>query len=140
MISSKLDSVASSEVTTNSVAIKPPPNSSASFKIPVGRSVRHLGPPPGFMPVPPRHVGIPIPNLVRKTGSLAVDDHRWLNGYQMPSSTSSLGPNHISNQVLLGNNENGGIPFPGSQASSVRFQGGNLKGYQEYQSSLESEP
>lgn len=126
---------------TGGLAVKPPPMISATSKSQVGRPIRHLGPPPGFSPVRPKNVSMPVSSIAGTKGSILVDDYSWLDGYQMPSSISSIGPNvgpPLGNMQFMsnGNNSNGnsGLPFPGMQAPSVQFQGGSIKGYPEYQS------
>lgn len=122
--------------------VKPPPTFSATSRSQAGRPVRHLGPPPGFSPVRSKHMNMPISGLVGTNGSIVVDDYSWLDGYQMPSSTSSLGPNlgppPLGTMQFMSNgsisNGNNGLPFPGMQAPSVQFQGGSMKGHPEHQS------
>ncbi|KAL2936377.1 Protein SMG7 [Bienertia sinuspersici] len=144
MIPSKMDFVAYPETSNENLALKPPSLSSAAFKSQLGgRPVRHLGPPPGFSPVPPKHVSMPMTNVARNNGSALVDDYSWLDGYHMPSSASSIGPvyaNNNNNNSSLGNsqfvssmNGNTGLPFPGMQASGAQLHGGNLRSYSEYQ-------
>lgn len=143
MISSKMDFPAFPEVPSDNMVVKAPSITSAAFKSQVGRPVRHLGPPPGFSPVPSKHVSMPMSSMPATNGSLVVDDYSWLDGYHMPPSVSSIGPNHASNNVSIGNsqflsnmnssNGNTGLPFPGMQASAVQLQGGNLKNYSDYQ-------
>uniref|UniRef100_A0A803KMD7 Uncharacterized protein n=1 Tax=Chenopodium quinoa TaxID=63459 RepID=A0A803KMD7_CHEQI len=127
--SSKMDYSAFPEVSTDNMSVKPPSFSSAAFRSQVGRPVRHLGPPPGFSPVPPKHVSMPMSGVPGSNGSLVVDDYSWLDGYHMPPSASNIGPNHASNNVLHANsqfltnmnssNGNTGLPFPGMQASAA---------------------
>lgn len=133
MISSKMDYAAFPENPPDNMGVKQPSFSSTAFKSQAGRPVRHLGPPPGFSHVPPKHVSMPMSS----NGSLAVDDYSWLDGYHMPPSANSMGPNPGSNNNVLShmNSSNGniGMPFPGMQGSAVQFQGGNLKSYSDYQ-------
>ncbi|XP_010673759.2 nonsense-mediated mRNA decay factor SMG7 [Beta vulgaris subsp. vulgaris] len=141
---SKMDFVAFPEVSTDNMVVKPPSLPSAAFRSQGGRPVRHLGPPPGFSPVPPKHVSMSMSSAAATNGSLVADDYSWLVDHHMPSSGSSIGPNHANNNVSLGNsqffsnmnssNGNTGLPFPGMQSSVPQFQGGNMKSYSEYQS------
>lgn len=139
MLSSKMDFVAFPDAPTENFAEKPPALVSVASKGQMGRLVRHLGPPPGFSPVPPKHVFMPMSSMAGTNGSLMIDDYNWLDGH-MQSLASSVGSNHASNNASLGNsqfsnmnssNGNAGFPFPGMQASSVQFQGGNFKSYSE---------
>ncbi|KAL9233586.1 hypothetical protein vseg_008564 [Gypsophila vaccaria] len=121
-----------SEVNSESFVAKP--TISKTSKSQGGRPIRHLGPPPGFSHVPPKSVNVPLSSVVGTNGSMVADDYRWLDGFQMPTSASSLRPSYAMNQVSLGTNppvsysgsSNGynGLAFPGMQSSGVQFQGG----------------
>ncbi|CAO2837384.1 unnamed protein product [Amaranthus hypochondriacus] len=139
MLSSKMDFVAFPDAPTENFTEKPPSLVSVASKGQMGRPVRHLGPPPGFSPVPPKHGFMPMSSMAGTNGSLMIDDYNWLDGH-MHSLASSVGSNHASNNASLGNsqfanmnssNGNAGFPFPGMQASAVQFQGGNFKSYSE---------
>ncbi|KAK9057733.1 hypothetical protein SSX86_022570 [Deinandra increscens subsp. villosa] len=71
IIPSKFDSVMTSAPGSDSI-----PSKTKFHKSPVGRPVRHFGPPPGFNT--PKHTD-EIPGL---------DDYSWLDGYQVPYSGS----------------------------------------------------
>ncbi|XP_074292441.1 nonsense-mediated mRNA decay factor SMG7-like [Silene latifolia] len=125
-----------------------PPLISTTFKSQGSRPVRHLGPPPGFSHVPPKSINMPVSNVSGTTnGSMMGDDYSWLDGFQMPSSTSSFRPSYPTNQVSYGHSgsSNGhiglpGLPFSGMQPSGGQFQGGNLKPYSEYQPFVNMHP
>ncbi|GAB4843936.1 hypothetical protein Ancab_013900 [Ancistrocladus abbreviatus] len=105
-----------------------------SRKNPVSRPVRHIGPPPGFTPVPPKHADELMPGLTMKDDNPLMDDYSWLDGYQMPSSNPGIGfdiPTNRSGQTV---NTVGKIssmtgmitfPFPGKQASVLKDPVGN---------------
>ncbi|KAH9610134.1 hypothetical protein KSS87_004781 [Heliosperma pusillum] len=122
-----------------------PPLISTTFKSQGSRPVRHLGPPPGFSHVPPKSINMPVSNVSgTANGSMMGDDYSWLDGFQMPSSTSSFRPSYPTNQMLQGNSgsSNGhiGLPFSGMQQSGLQFQGGSLRPYSEYQSFVNMHP
>lgn len=143
VIPSKIDAVASLGVIAENLAVK---NSSAlstgSRKSPVSRPGRHLGPPPGFNPVPPKQVTEPISGSDLMSDNPLMDDYSWLDGYQ-PSSmkgsgfTTSLGYPYIANPQFVGNNNglNGTVnfPFPGKQVPPMQLQAEMQKGWQDYQ-------
>ncbi|KAK9735944.1 hypothetical protein RND81_04G239800 [Saponaria officinalis] len=132
-IPSNVNSAAFPEVTAESFVAKPP-IISKTFKSQAGRPVRHLGPPPGFGHVPPKSFNMQVSNVGGTNGSVVVDDYRWLDGFQNPSSSSSLGPTYATNQISSGinpafsysggSNEHSGLAFSGMQSSGVQFQGG----------------
>ncbi|XP_051149558.1 nonsense-mediated mRNA decay factor SMG7 [Andrographis paniculata] len=113
-------------------------------KNPVGRPVRHLGPPPGFGSVPSKVADESHYNLAPRseTPILPMDDYSWLDGYQMPPSNQNVGfsssMNHTNpsfSSVSKSNSSMGieNFPFPGKQASPLQVQLENHKGWQESQ-------
>ena len=142
LIPSKVDAIASSGVITDDLAVK---TSSAfqagSRKAAVSRPSRHLGPPPGFSPVPPSKQGIESTVSDSLSGNPIMDDYSWLDGYQLPSSTKGLGSNgpltySQSNSQQVSNNGLSGtvsFPFPGKQVPSVSLQVEKQNGWQDYQ-------
>ncbi|XP_012065895.1 protein SMG7 isoform X2 [Jatropha curcas] len=140
VIPSKVDVIASSGINAESLAVK---TSAGTRKSPVSRPVRHLGPPPGFSHVPPKQVIEPISGSDLMIDNSLADDYRWLDGYQLPSSTKGYGLNgaaNISSQAMPQyiNSSNGltgtvSFPFPGKQVPPVHFQTEKQKGWQNYQ-------
>uniref|UniRef100_A0A5B6ZC05 Protein SMG7 n=1 Tax=Davidia involucrata TaxID=16924 RepID=A0A5B6ZC05_DAVIN len=136
--------IASSGVNSVSLAAK---MSSAlpenSRKSPVNRPVRHIGPPPGFSPVPPKQVSEPVSGSDLMGENPLMDDYSWLDGYQLPSSMKGAGLNQSINQpshstsecITNGNGCVGTIsfPFPGKQVPSVQFPVEKQKGWQDHQ-------
>ncbi|KAK4764950.1 hypothetical protein SAY86_026040 [Trapa natans] len=110
-------------------------------KNPVSRPVRHVGPPPGFGPVP-KQVNGPVSALEITPGNPMNDDYSWLDGYQMPSNLKSYGlgnstaiPSHTSSHHLSGSTGFSGavgFPFPGKQVPITQFQMEKDKAYQNY--------
>ncbi|XP_073123264.1 nonsense-mediated mRNA decay factor SMG7-like [Henckelia pumila] len=99
---SKLDSIFSSGIDTNSMAVKQPSVSSAvQKKMSVSRPVRHLGPPPGFGSAPSKVVDEPVNMAVRNESppSTQMDDYSWLDGYQLPLSNHKAGFSNSINEV-----------------------------------------
>ncbi|KAK1587437.1 hypothetical protein Q3G72_012811 [Acer saccharum] len=133
VIPSKIDSIASSGITIDSMAVKASSALPAvARKNPVSRPVRHLGPPPGFSPVPSKQVTAPISGSDMNTENPLMDDYSWLDGYQLPSSTKGSGlgssinyPSHANPQYMSNNNGLNGtvsFPFPGKQVPAPQFQ------------------
>ncbi|XP_071686507.1 nonsense-mediated mRNA decay factor SMG7-like [Rutidosis leptorrhynchoides] len=135
MIPSQFDSVMTSAPGLDSL-----PSKTKFHKNPVGRPVRHLGPPPGF------NTGPVIGGNVRNENTIpALDDYSWLDGYQLPSYLSyndgfgnSLNCLPQPNKLLNTNKTSLGMesfPFPGKQVSSVAANNGNGKqnGWLDYQ-------
>lgn len=136
VIPSKLDSIM--------LSVKPPSASSAILKkSPVSRPVRHSGPPPGFSPVPPKHVDEAFSGLNSKKETQLVDDYSWLDEYQPASSIQGVGFSHSINHLLAQPYQNGSgtnslngtqnFPFPGKQVASFQVQMKNQKSWQNYQ-------
>lgn len=144
VIPSKVDAIASLGVAADSSAVK----ASSAFpagprKSPVSRPVRHLGPPPGFSPVPSKQVTAPISGSELTNENPLMDDYSWLDGYQLPPSTKGPGLGSSINYLSHANppyvsNSNGlagtGFPFPGKQFPAVQSHAEKQKGWQEYQS------
>lgn len=144
VIPSKIDAFASSGAMSDNLAVK---TSSALpvglRKSPVSRPVRHIGPPPGFSPVPSKQVNEPISGSDLVNESPLMDDYSWLDGYQLPASAkgsmsnSSVNYPSYSNPqpISISNGMNGTVsfPFPGKQVPAMPFSVENQKGWQEYQ-------
>ncbi|XP_057483476.1 nonsense-mediated mRNA decay factor SMG7-like [Actinidia eriantha] len=132
VMQSKIDCVASSGVTSGTIAVNTSSAITASSrKSPVNRPVRHLGPPPGFTSVPPKLVNEPMQGSDLMADNLLTDDYRWLDGYKksLPMQGSDLNQsiNHPSQSSLhyVGNNNGSGgtnnFPFPGKQVPPKQF-------------------
>ncbi|XP_022732164.1 protein SMG7-like [Durio zibethinus] len=139
---SRIDAMVSSGVTTDALAGKTTSALQVGMrKNPVCRPVRHLGPPPGFSPVPPK----PLSGSVSASDleNPLMDDYRWLDGYQLTSSLKGSGldgslnyashadPQYVNNS----SNVSTGMvsfPFPGKQVAAVQFQTEKQKGWQDY--------
>lgn len=119
----------------------------SSRKSPVSRPVRHLGPPPGFSHVPPKHVNEPFSASDLTSENPIMDDYSWLDGYKFPSSTNGMGhynsvrhQSYAEPQVFSSDNGMPGtvnFPFPGKQSPIVQFQLENQNGWQHHQQPLE---
>ncbi|KAL5764557.1 hypothetical protein ACOSP7_016913 [Xanthoceras sorbifolium] len=143
VIPSKVDSIASSG-TIDSLAVKASSALPAvARKNPVSRPVRHLGPPPGFSPVPSKQATALISGSDMISENPLMDDYSWLDGYQLPSSTKGSGlgssvnyPSHANPQYMSNSNglsETVSFPFPGKQVPAPQFQVEKQKGWQGYQ-------
>ncbi|KAL0558871.1 hypothetical protein IC582_003453 [Cucumis melo] len=110
-------------------------------KNPVGRPVRHLGPPPGFNHVPTKHANESLPGSEFRSENQMMDDYSWLDGYQLPSSTKdSANAVHLSShmtaqQIGVSNMLSATInfPFPGKQVPNVQSPIGKQKGWPDFQ-------
>jgi protein SMG7 len=115
-------------------------------KNPVSRPVRHIGPPPGFSPVRSKQVNESISGLDLVSGNPLMDDYSWLDGYQLPSSTNSPGPNGPNSSInhpsysnpqpiSISNGFSGAVsfPFPGKQVPTIPLSMEKQNGWQEYQ-------
>ncbi|MBA0604985.1 hypothetical protein Godav_017602 [Gossypium davidsonii] len=125
---SRIDAVVSSRVTGDALSVKTTSASQIGMrKNPISRPVRHLGPPPGFSPVPlkPPSESVSASDLE----NTLMDDYRWLDGYQLSSShADTLYVNNSSNDVT----GTVSFPFPGKQIPMVQFQMEKQKGWQDY--------
>ncbi|MBA0704229.1 hypothetical protein Golax_016499 [Gossypium laxum] len=125
---SRIDAVVSSRVTGDALSVKTTSASQiGTRKNPISRPVRHLGPPPGFSPVPlkPPSESVSASDLE----NTLMDDYRWLDGYQLSSShADTLYVNNSSNDVT----GTVSFPFPGKQVPMVQFQMEKQKGWQDY--------
>ncbi|KAG9156254.1 hypothetical protein Leryth_009129 [Lithospermum erythrorhizon] len=135
----ELDSVMSSAADA-----KRSSNTSAGLKKnPVSRPHRHIGPPPGFGSVPQK---LDDARTVKNENSSThpMDDYRWLDGYQFPTSNMSIGIDksfHSSvHSYSKGNSSIGmlNFPFPGKQMSAMQVQMENPNGWPEYQLSVQT--
>ena len=99
--------------------------SAVSWRAPVSRPVRHLGPPPGFNSVPFKQ--IPMGEQIS-----LVDDYSWLDGYSSVNNGSVNGnsfnnsangnlPPLVNTSSTENSNHNGALsfPFPGKQPQSL---------------------
>ncbi|XWS52609.1 hypothetical protein CRYUN_Cryun11dG0085700 [Craigia yunnanensis] len=139
---SRIDAIVSSGVTGDALAAKTISASQVGMrKNPVSRPVRHLGPPPGFSPVPPK----PLSESVSASDleNPLMDDYSWLDGYQLTSSLkgsgldSSLNFASHADPQYVNNSSNGSsgtvsFPFPGKQVPTALFQMEKQKGWQDY--------
>lgn len=112
-------------------------------KNPVGRPVRHLGPPPGFNHVPTKHANESLPGSEFRSENQIMDDYSWLDGYQLPSSTKDAAANAVhltshmnAQQIGVSNMLSATIssfPFPGKQVPNVQSPIGKQKGWPDFQ-------
>ncbi|XP_007015277.2 PREDICTED: protein SMG7 [Theobroma cacao] len=139
---SRIDAIVSSGVTGDSLAAKTTSASQVGMrKNPVSRPVRHLGPPPGFSPVPPKPLNESV--SATETENPLMDDYSWLDGYQLTSSLKGSGLDSSINYAshadpqYVNNSSNGltgtvSFPFPGKQVPTVQFQMEKQKGWQNF--------
>ncbi|KAG9446476.1 hypothetical protein H6P81_012604 [Aristolochia fimbriata] len=128
--SSRVDSLMHLGTNTNDPVMmtKPPSTSGTSVRrSPIARPIsRHLGPPPGFSPIPPKQWKEPSANLPSKIEQqLPLDDYSWLDGYQYPQIEMGLNNSfnekgHLFNQQSTSGDNYSNIgtfnfPFPGKQ-------------------------
>ncbi|MFS7904240.1 putative telomerase activating protein Est1 [Helianthus anomalus] len=132
VIPSKFDSVMTSASGYDSI-----PSNTKFRKSPVGRPVRHSGPPPGFH----------NPKNRNENPSPALDDYSWLDGYQLPYAGSysndgfgnSFNCLPLPNKLLNTRKTSLGMecfPFPGKQVSTTVPANtgiGNGNGWLDYQ-------
>lgn len=122
--------------------------STGTKKNPVTRPIRHLGPPPGFGSVAFKATddSSSAMSLNYEHTHTPIDDYRWLDGYQLPSTIPDIGLNssiidHSMHQYHLANKSNSnsmgmvGFPFPGKQVPSMYPQTENKNGWPELQMS-----
>ncbi|XP_023516118.1 protein SMG7-like isoform X2 [Cucurbita pepo subsp. pepo] len=110
-------------------------------KNPVGRPVRHLGPPPGFNHVPTKHANESLPGSEFRSENQIMDDYSWLDGHQLPSSTKGSAnavhlTSHMNAQQIGGSNVLSGtinFPFPGKQVPNVQSPIGKQNGWPDFQ-------
>ncbi|KAM6577522.1 hypothetical protein CsatB_029359 [Cannabis sativa] len=140
LIPSMHDIFASSGAITNSFSVKTSAATSTGLrKNPVSRPSRHLGPPPGFSRVLPKHVNESVSGSDLASESPIMDDYSWLDGYQVPLSTKSSGLNNSINypsnphSVSISNGLSGtmNFPFPGKQVPTMQFQSDKQNGWQD---------
>ncbi|XVE59904.1 hypothetical protein DITRI_Ditri05aG0084400 [Diplodiscus trichospermus] len=141
-VPSRIDAIVSSGVTADALAAKATLASHVGMrKNPVSRPVRHLGPPPGFSPVPPKPLSESI--SASDVENPLMDDYSWLDGYQLQSSLkgsaldSSLNYASHADRHYVNNSSNGmsatvSFPFPGKQVPALQFQMEKQKGCQDY--------
>ncbi|KAF6162072.1 hypothetical protein GIB67_025838 [Kingdonia uniflora] len=110
-------------------------------KNPVGRPVRHPGPPPGFSPVPPKPVDT---RSDWKSGNVPLD-HGWIDRSQLPSSTKGMAANssinyneQVFSSYAMNNNDSltnsaMSFPFPGKQLPMMHTEVENQNIWQDYQ-------
>ncbi|XWS71250.1 hypothetical protein CRYUN_Cryun03dG0122400 [Craigia yunnanensis] len=137
---SRIDAIVSSGVTADALAARTTLASQVGmWRNPISRPVRHLGPPPGFSPVPPK----PPTESVSASDLENPDDYSWLDGYQLTSSLKGSGLDSSLNYAShadpqhVNNSSNGlagtvSFPFPGKQVPTVQFQMEKQKGWQDY--------
>lgn len=127
---SKLDSVFSSGIDTNSMLVKQPSITSAvQKKYSVSRPVRHLGPPPGFGSAPSKVMDESFIMAVRNESSpiTQMDDYSSLHDYQLPPlSNHKVGFSNFMNQV-------GPTVQSMGKNNSMQVQHENQNGRQDYQ-------
>ncbi|KAJ8527546.1 hypothetical protein K7X08_014997 [Anisodus acutangulus] len=139
-IPSNFSSLSSSVAGIDSMPIKSPSVMSTGIKKnPVSRTVRHLGPPPGFGSVPSKVLdeSSSVMTIKNEHTLPPMDDYSWLDGYQLSSSHQSIGFNNSINHStqnyhsMSKSSSSVGMvsfPFPGKQVNSLHVQSGNQKG------------
>ncbi|XP_065617335.1 nonsense-mediated mRNA decay factor SMG7 isoform X2 [Quercus suber] len=140
-IPSKFDSIMSTGASFDSLSLNPSSTLAASLrKNPVSRPLRHFGPPPGFKPVAPNLNDESLSDTTLKDETSQLDDYRWLDGYQMPSSANCTrfdnSINHTPqsyHQASKGNMGMISFPFPGKRVPTSQVQVENQMNWQEYQ-------
>ncbi|TYH53885.1 hypothetical protein ES332_D09G131100v1 [Gossypium tomentosum] len=141
VIPSGIDTIVSSRVAADALASKTTSASQVGMhKNPVNGAVRHLGPPPGFGPVPPKPPSESV--SVSDLETPVMDDYSWLDGYRLASSLKGSGLDSSLNYASHGdslyvNNSSSGtgtisFPFPGKQVSTMQFQMEKQNGWQDY--------
>ncbi|GAA0143234.1 RNA metabolism protein [Lithospermum erythrorhizon] len=147
VVPSKLDSVMPSGTDGDSLSFNHSSLTSSGLKKnPVSRPLRHTGPPPGFGSFAPK---VDDAMAVKNENSYVhpVDDYRWLDGYQFPTSNLSNGIDkslhssvHSYSSMSNGNSSIGmlNFPFPGKQMPTMQVQMENTNGWAEYQLSVQS--
>ncbi|MCL7039781.1 hypothetical protein MKW94_011197 [Papaver nudicaule] len=142
VVPSKFDAMYSGP-NAESLTMKPSAALAANLrKSPVSRPVRHPGPPPGFS-LPPKAVNESVVDAGLKNEIPQLDDYRWLDGYQLSSSTNTMVPSNFTNNTSHGyphiiNNINSvsgvtSFPFPGQQVPGMPVQVETEKTWQDYQ-------
>lgn len=140
-IPSKFDSIMSTGAGFDSLSLNPSSTLAASLrKNPVSRPLRHFGPPPGFKPVAPKLEDESLSDTTLKDETSQLDDYRWLDGYQIPSSANCTrfdnSINHTPqsyHQASKGNMGMISFPFPGKRVPTSQVQVENQMNWQEYQ-------
>ncbi|KAA8517266.1 hypothetical protein F0562_017559 [Nyssa sinensis] len=131
VIPCKFDSIMTSgggvdSLSMNGSSVKP----AGLRKNPVGRPVRHLGPPPGFSSAPSKLVDGSLSSVTLKSENPLMDDYSWLDGHQLLASTQSIGFNNSINhsaatyQPFSKSHSSTGMvsfPFPGKQVSTLQI-------------------
>ncbi|KAK8655206.1 hypothetical protein V6N13_107796 [Hibiscus sabdariffa] len=138
---SRIDPMVSPRVTDDALAAKTTSASQVDMRRnPISRPVRHLGPPPGFSPVPLKPPSESV--TTSDMDKLLMDDYRWLDGYQLSSLKGSgidgsLSYSSHADTLYVNNSSNGvtgtvSFPFPGKQFPMVQFQTEKQKGWLDY--------
>ncbi|VVA27178.1 PREDICTED: SMG7 [Prunus dulcis] len=144
MLPFKVDAISSSRAIADGSTVKTSSNVPTCIrKNPVSRPVRHLGPPPGFSPVPPEKVNESIYCSDSMSENLLMDDYSWLDGYQMSSSTKGNGlsssinfsSHSKANRFTNSNGLSGPVTFPflSKQGPPMQLQGEKQKIWQDFQ-------
>ncbi|CDP09550.1 unnamed protein product [Coffea canephora] len=133
VVPSKLDSIMS--LGADNISMKPSSVSPAGLKKnPVGRPLRHLGPPPGFGSVPSKTVDESLSAMSFKNENATIpqmDDYSWLDGYQLPLVNRSVAglnsSNHPGQGYPIGSKSSSSMgmpsfPFPGKQTTTLQQQ------------------
>ncbi|GLU18898.1 hypothetical protein SLE2022_351750 [Rubroshorea leprosula] len=140
---SRIDATAASGVSGDTLAPRSPSTLPVgSRKNPVSRPARHLGPPPGFSPVPPKPLSEPV--SASDLENPLMDDYSWLDGYKLTSSVKgsaldgSVNYTSHANAQYVNDVSNGlsgmvSFPFPGKQVPTLQFQMEKQKAWQDSQ-------
>ncbi|KAF3776436.1 SMG7 protein [Nymphaea thermarum] len=132
MIPSKLDTIMPAVKNSIGFSSHTSSLSTISKKNPVGRPVRHMGPPPGFGPVPPKPQDEAKIEISGSDEHPLLDDYTWLDGYGHPSANAtelSGGLPQTSNAFSADRsnwNAINGFPFPGKQLPGTQVDMANL--------------
>ncbi|KAE8711334.1 Detected protein of confused Function [Hibiscus syriacus] len=85
---SRIDAMVSPRVTSDALATKTTSASQVAMRrSPISRPVRHLGRPPGFIPVPLKPPSESVTAAIMENPLM--DNYRWLDGYQLSPLKSS---------------------------------------------------
>uniref|UniRef100_A0A1D1YWQ9 Protein SMG7 n=1 Tax=Anthurium amnicola TaxID=1678845 RepID=A0A1D1YWQ9_9ARAE len=142
-IPSNLDAVVSAETNSDGLSLSLLSTLPVtSRKNPVGRPVRHFGPPPGFNSIPSKQLDdVVSSSSVKDDRNPLVDDYSWLDGYSPAKSVASgdfVNQNayvhpHVTSGVTDSLTEAMSFPFPGKQIPSVPTQVESNSNWQDYQ-------
>ncbi|CAN6449863.1 unnamed protein product [Victoria cruziana] len=131
-IPSRLDTIMPTVKNSIGLSSQAPNLPTISKKNPVGRPGRHMGPPPGFGPVPPKQQDEAKIEIAGNDEHLLLDDYTWLDGYGLcPANENDLSALPQTTNAFSGDRSNwnalNGFPFPGKQVPGVQLELANQK-------------